>query len=323
MNICQKCGKQLASRQSLWNHNQKCRENGLSDGFNGVSVGEKRKDSDGKYSKFSVNPFLSMVKSPSCKRQRTRQDIIGYSDGDDDEDVGKDKMKFDKGIKGMVNRVVNLPAKPSPSPAQAISKIPVIPSGVVEKELESTTSKAKGLWLSRGHGIDESDDEDVDDDDDDDDDDVSKSKRSRKRKKVSRKHRGKPNKKAILLLKDLVQGLEADDDRNDDDGNDETSDENDDEEDEKEKSKIEKERLSLIKSRIRKPKRKLMKLLRVLEKDDDGVDITNLKELVKTFLVSEEKQIDQQLQDALNSLKTSSTSVEIGMLLRVIEKING
>ena len=79
MNICQKCGKQLASRQSLWNHNQKCRENGLSDGFNGVSVGEKRKDSDGKYSKFSVNPFLSMVKSPSCKRQRTRQDIIAHN----------------------------------------------------------------------------------------------------------------------------------------------------------------------------------------------------------------------------------------------------
>ena len=83
---------------------------------------------------------------------------------------------------------------------------------------------------------------------------------------------------------------------------------------------MEKDRLSLIKSRIRKPKRKLMKLLRDLENDD--VDITNLKALVKAFLVSEEKEIDQQLQDVLNSLGTKSKSFEIGMLLREIEKIS-
>ena len=67
-----------------------------------------------------------------------------------------------------------------------------------------------------------------------------------------------------------------------------------------------------------------MKLLRDLEKDDDDeVDITNLKDLVKAFLDSEEKEIDQQLQDALNGLTSSSKSIEIGMLLREIERING
>ena len=63
-----------------------------------------------------------------------------------------------------------------------------------------------------------------------------------------------------------------------------------------------------------------MKLLRDLEKDDK--DISNLKSLVKAFLVSEEKEIDRQLQDALNSLETNSKSFEIGMLLHEIEKIN-
>ena len=66
-----------------------------------------------------------------------------------------------------------------------------------------------------------------------------------------------------------------------------------------------------------------MKLLRDLEKDDDDVGIDNLKDLVKAFLDSEEKEIDQQLQDALNGLTTGSKSIEIGMLLREIEKING
>merc|ERR1712015_392418 len=121
----------------------------------------------------------------------------------------------------------------------------------------------------------------------------------------------------VMLLKDLAKDLGIDG------GDDETRDD-DDVKDEKEKSKIEKDRLGLIKSRIRKPKRKLMKLLRDLEKDDDDeVDITNLKDLVKAFLDSEEKEIDQQLQDALNGLTTSSKSIEIGMLLREIEKING
>ena len=60
-----------------------------------------------------------------------------------------------------------------------------------------------------------------------------------------------------------------------------------------------------------------MKLLRDLEKDE-GVDTSDLEALVKAFLDSEEKEVDQQLQDALNSLGTSSKSFEIGVLLREI-----
>ena len=52
------------------------------------------------------------------------------------------------------------------------------------------------------------------------------------------------------------------------------------------------------------------------------VDIADLKLLVKAFLESEEKTIDQQLQTALNDLESNSRSFEIGMLLREIEKLN-
>ena len=62
-----------------------------------------------------------------------------------------------------------------------------------------------------------------------------------------------------------------------------------------------------------------MKLLKELEKD---VDIADLKSLVKAFLDSEEKTIDQQLQNALAALGNNSRSFEIGMLLREIEKLN-
>ena len=142
--------------------------------------------------------------------------------------------------------------------------------------------------------------------------DVSKTtKKSKKRRKgVADKCCGKPKKKRIKLLKDVVKELET--------GNEDT--ETSDDDNEKEKEKLEKTRHDLIKSRIRKPKRELMKLMKDLENDD--VDITNLKALVKAFLVSEEKEIDQQLQDVLNSLGTKSKSFEIGMLLREIEKIS-
>ena len=47
-----------------------------------------------------------------------------------------------------------------------------------------------------------------------------------------------------------------------------------------------------------------------------------MKSLVKAFLESEEKTIDQQLQNALAALGNNSRSFEIGMLLREIEKLN-
>ena len=159
MSTCQKYGKQLASPQSLWNHKQKCRRYGSSDDFNGVSVGKKRK-ADGKYSMFSDTRFPSMVMSPSCKRQRTKHDIVGYSD-----DETEEKSKFDGTRRAIIDQIVNSSVKPSPAASHAISKVPVIPSRVVQKELESTTSKGKGLWLRRGHGIDDGDDDDEDDDD--------------------------------------------------------------------------------------------------------------------------------------------------------------
>ena len=159
------------------------------------------------------------------------------------------------------------------------------------------------MWLSRGHGIDEDEDEKVS---------KATEKSKKRRKGVAEKHCGKPKKKkAIKMLTKLVKELETDD---------EDTGASDGDEGEKEKTKLEKDRLSLIKSRIRKPKKKFMKLLRVLKKEDDG--ITEFKNLVKAFLGSEEKEIDQQLQDALNRMESSSKGFEIGMLLHEIERIS-
>merc|ERR1712015_357279 len=141
---------------------------------------------------FSDTRFPSMVMSPSCKRQRTKHDIVGYSD-----DETEEKSKFDGTRKAIIDQIVNSSVKPSPTASHAISKVPVIPSRVVQKELESTTSKGKGLWLRRGRGIgdeddgdgdDDDDDEDDDDDDDDADDGMDVSRKSKKRKKVAKKH---------------------------------------------------------------------------------------------------------------------------------------
>ena len=115
MSNCQRCGKQLASRQSLWNHKQKCRRYGSSDDFNGVNEGKKRKG-DGKYSKSSDTRFPSMVMSPSCKRQRTKHDIVGYSD-----DETEEKSKFDGTRRAIIDQIVNSTVKPSPVASHAIS----------------------------------------------------------------------------------------------------------------------------------------------------------------------------------------------------------
>ena len=76
----------------------------------------------------------------------------------------------------------------------------------------------------------------------------------------------------------------------------------------------------LVNARIRKPKRKLKKLMTTLE--EDGVDISHLEELVGDFLASEEKEINQELYDALGKLKTSSKTIETEMMLKEIEKEN-
>ena len=293
MHTCQRCSKQLASRQSLWNHKQSCERYGPPGDLQ-VCVGRKRK-AHGEHTPLSVNRASSMTSPPPCKRLRTKGDIVGYSD---DDGVRKADTP------AILDRIVNSPrgSSPTPSASRVISKIPVLPSGIVKDKLDSTASKGKGLWLSRGRGIDEDDDEKVS---------KATEKSKKRRKGVAKEHCGKPKKKAIRLLTKLVKELETDD---------EDTGASDDDEGEKEKTKLEKDRLSLIKSRIRKPKKKLMKLLRDLEEEDDG--ITEFKNLVKAFLGSEEKEIDQQLQDALNRLETSSKGFEIGMLLREIEKIS-
>ena len=98
-----------------------------------------------------------MALSPPCKRLRTKGDIVGYSDDDESEE----KSKFD-GVRkaetlAILDRILNSPRKPSsaPSASQVISNIPVLPSGIVKDKLDSTTSKGKGLWLSRGRGVGE------------------------------------------------------------------------------------------------------------------------------------------------------------------------
>merc|ERR1712015_358978 len=111
---------------------------------------------------FSDTRFPSMMMSPSCKRQRTKHDIVGYSD-----DETEEKSKFDGTRRAIIDQIVNSSVKPSPAASHTISKIPVIPFRVVQKEIESTTSKRKGLWLRRGRGIGDDDDDDGDEDDDD------------------------------------------------------------------------------------------------------------------------------------------------------------
>ena len=201
MHMCQKCRKQLGSRQSLWNHKQSCRRYGPPDDLHEVCVGQKTK-AHGEYNPFSANRFPSIVMPPSCKRPRTKGDIVGYSDDDETQE----KSKFDGARKAktlaILDRIVNSPQKSIPS--HVISKIPVIPSGVVENELDSTISKGKGMWLSRGHGVDGN----VDDKDEDVDDDKGVSKTTKK-EGVAKKHCSKLKKKTIYLLEEIVKDLET------------------------------------------------------------------------------------------------------------------
>ena len=80
----------------------------------------------------------------SCKRQRTKGEIVGYSDAADDV---QEKSKFDGARKAntlaVLDLILNSPRNPSPAPSasQVISKISVVPSGIVKDRLESTSSK--------------------------------------------------------------------------------------------------------------------------------------------------------------------------------------
>ena len=57
MNKCQKCGKQLASSQSLWNHRQRCMRDDPSD-----DIGRKRpSDYDGTTETRSKNPRIEAL----------------------------------------------------------------------------------------------------------------------------------------------------------------------------------------------------------------------------------------------------------------------
>ena len=105
MHTCQRCGKQLASPQSLWNHKQRCERYGPPDDLHDVTVGEKRK---------------AVAMYDPCKRHRTKGDIVGYSEDDDDDDT-QEKSKFDGARKAntlaVLDRIVNSTRKPSPAPS--------------------------------------------------------------------------------------------------------------------------------------------------------------------------------------------------------------
>ena len=83
---CNYCQKPYLHRQSLWKQKHACKRYTPPNSYNSndATVGEKRKV-DGKYSMFSDTRFPSIAMSPSCKRQRTKHDIVGYSDDETEE----------------------------------------------------------------------------------------------------------------------------------------------------------------------------------------------------------------------------------------------
>ena len=66
MSKCQRCNKELASPQSLWNHKRRC--------YAQSTYSRKPQDVADEY-------------PVSAKRQRTKREIIGYSDESDDDDT--------------------------------------------------------------------------------------------------------------------------------------------------------------------------------------------------------------------------------------------
>ena len=143
MNKCQNCGEQFASRQSLWNHKQRCERYGppkTYDTVNEVTVGEKRK-ADGKYARV-FNKRSPLMTSAS----RTKADIVGYSDDQASKKLKSTNTRLD----AMIDRIVNRPRLASVA-AHAISKNPVIRVN----NSDSTTTKGKGLFLTPGRGLDD------------------------------------------------------------------------------------------------------------------------------------------------------------------------
>ena len=142
MNKCKNCGEQFASRQSLWNHKQRCGRYDPSkthETVKEITVGEKRK-ADGMYA-----PIFNKQSPLTTSASRTKADIIGYSDDQASKKLRSPNTRLD----AMIDRIVNRPQLASVA-AHAISKNPVI-----HDNSYSTTTKGKGLFLRPGRGLDD------------------------------------------------------------------------------------------------------------------------------------------------------------------------
>ena len=247
---CGRCLKDYQYRQSLWRHKKKCQPHRF----------------DGNVNREAVNQSLS----PPVKKQRTKEEIIGYSDDESLELEPIDTYKR-ANLMSLVDKIVNRPVPP-PSP----------PSHVVDEVFRETAKKAG---------------------------ESSSTIKTAAKSEENANKAGETSKGRGLLLRG--RGLDDDDDTD--------SDESEQEGDACEKEK-EKALRKLVNARIRKPKRKLKKLMKALK--EDGVDISHLEELVDDFLASEEKEIIQELYDVLGKLKPSSKAIEIEMVLKEIEREN-
>ena len=82
--------------------------------------------------------------------------------------------------------------------------------------------------------------------------------------------------------------------------------------------KVGKAFLKMLNSKIKKQKGKMKRLIKSLEDDED--EAADLLELVNTYLLTYEEEVLKDAKDMLQSMKMSSKSIEIGMLLDQIEK---
>ena len=91
---------------------------------------------------------------------RHKQKCERYGPPDDIHEVcNGQKSNVHGGYIAAIDSIVNSPRKTSS--VDAISKIPVLPSGDVESGIDSTKRKASGMRLSRGYGVDDDNVKDV------------------------------------------------------------------------------------------------------------------------------------------------------------------
>ena len=291
MNRCGRCLKGFQHRSSLSRHRQRCN----------TVVGEKRPWG---------NEFLTIP--PWTKRCRTKDDVVGSS--------------YDPAL---VDRVIN--GTPSPPPK-------AIPLNQLAK---NESYKGKGFFPSRGRGLDDDDDDESSEDEVD-----MKALLEQLKKNAKIPYMGGRQNYCSSTKTREVDGDVDDDDGDDDEDADDNGDDDlstselsekscvkktdaSDDKDKKEAKKckdaavkeaekLEKARKSLIRTKIRGFKTRLMKLIRDLE--DGEVDVSSLRKEVKDYLDNEKDEISQELQSVLDSLKTNSKTFEIGMVLREIEK---